>query len=62
MASGVLFQIQDDKLDGEKNLFTKEDIAGYTKAARESLNRLTIPNGKKQTLENLLEFVMKRNI
>jgi len=61
VATGILFQIQDDRLDHESNPFTNEDIAGYTKAAQESLQRLIIPPNKKQMLENLLEFVMKRN-
>ena len=58
--TGVLFQIQDDVLDNEKNLFTHSDRHAYKKAAQESLERLIIQSDKKQVLENLLKFVMNR--
>jgi len=61
VTTGILFQIQDDKLDNENNPFTDQDSAGYAKAAQESLKHLLIPPDKKQLLENLLEFVKHRN-
>jgi geranylgeranyl diphosphate synthase type I len=57
---GVLFQIQDDTLDNENNPFTEGDITAYTKAAKESLERLPIQNKQKQILRDLVEFVMNR--
>ncbi len=60
VATGILFQIQDDKLDHELNPFTDHDIAGYAKAAEESLKRLPIQNNQKPILLDLLEFVQHR--
>lgn len=57
---GILFQIQDDKIDNEHNPFTGHDIAVYSKAARESLAQLPIQNKQKQILRNLLEFIINR--
>jgi geranylgeranyl diphosphate synthase type I len=57
---GILFQIQDDKLDNENNSFTDRDTAAYSKAAKESLERLPIQNKQKQILRDLLEFIMNR--
>lgn len=61
VAAGVLFQIQDDRLDHERNPFTADDIKGYTHAVEESLNRLTITAGHKQILSSILAFVLTRN-
>ncbi len=60
VAVGVLFQIQDDVLDNEKNPFTPADIEGYKTAAHESLSRLTIEEKQKTTLGDLLDFVLTR--
>jgi geranylgeranyl diphosphate synthase, type I len=57
---GILFQIQDDRLDHEDNPFTERDIEEYMKAARGSLNRLPINKQQKQILEDLIEFVVTR--
>ncbi len=60
VSTGILFQIQDDRLDHENNPFTDLDIAAYTKSAEESLARLPIHQQAKQTLQNLLHFVVTR--
>ncbi len=62
VAAGVLFQIRDDKLDNEKNLFSAQDIDAYTVSAHESIARLTTSGHQKKILEELLMFVSARNI
>lgn len=57
---GVLFQIQDDRLDNEENPFTAHDIEAYKKAAEESIARLTIQEQHKIILQNLLHFAITR--
>lgn len=61
VAVGVLFQIQDDKLDNEKNPFTETDILGLQKSAEESVTRLQISGANKKILRDLLEFSYTRN-
>ncbi len=60
VATGLLFQIQDDRLDRETNPFTARDIDAYTEAANESLDRLPIRGQQKKALQNLLHFVVTR--
>jgi geranylgeranyl pyrophosphate synthase len=60
VATGILFQIQDDRLDNENNSFTANDVEAYTKAANESLTRLPIRKQQKDVLQNLLHFVVTR--
>jgi len=60
VAVGVLFQIQDDVLDHEKNVFTKEDIAGFKTSASESITRLPITDTHKKILTGLMNFVLTR--
>lgn len=57
---GVLFQIQDDRLDNDRNPFTDSDIQGVRRSAEESLARLLLPKQHKQTLLDLLEFIVTR--
>ncbi|MCX6792029.1 MAG: polyprenyl synthetase family protein [Candidatus Gottesmanbacteria bacterium] len=59
-AFGILFQIQDDKLDNENNPFTQQDIHAYKQAAKTSLDRLTISKKHKEILSSLLSFVITR--
>jgi geranylgeranyl diphosphate synthase type I len=61
VAVGVLFQIRDDMLDNENNLFTQADVKGYKKAAEESLIRLPVDPQYKKILSALSEFVITRN-
>jgi geranylgeranyl diphosphate synthase type I len=58
---GILFQIQDDRLDNEENPFTARDIEANKKAAEESIARLSISENDKKILQNLLHFVITRN-
>jgi geranylgeranyl pyrophosphate synthase len=60
VATGILFQIRDDRLDGQNNPFTDADIDAYKKAAEESIMRLSISEKDKQILKNLFEFVVTR--
>ncbi len=60
VAVGVLFQIQDDKLDSEKNPFTLADVESYKRAANESLKRLTIGEKHSHALSGLIDFVLTR--
>ncbi len=57
---GVLFQIQDDKLDGETNAFGEEDIHAYQSSATQSIKRLTIAAKDKKILQELVDFVLAR--
>lgn len=60
-ATGILFQIQDDRLDREINPFTQKDIDAHRTAAEESLARIPISPQHKKILQNLLHFVLTRN-
>jgi geranylgeranyl diphosphate synthase type I len=60
VATGILFQIQDDRLDREANPFTARDIHAYNEAANESLDRLPIHKQQKKVLQDLLHFVVTR--
>jgi geranylgeranyl diphosphate synthase type I len=62
VSTGILFQIQDDRLDHENNPFTDADIAAYATSAQESLKRLPLRQKDKQLLQNLLHFVQTRTI
>jgi geranylgeranyl diphosphate synthase type I len=62
VATGVLFQIQDDKLDKENNLFSQDDVRGFTDAAHESLKRLPVASEYKKVLQDLLDFVVTRSV
>jgi geranylgeranyl pyrophosphate synthase len=58
---GILFQIQDDKLDSETNPFTKNDIVGYKQKVLALVQNLTISTHHKNTLYALIDFVITRN-
>ncbi len=60
VATGILFQIQDDRLDRENNPFTQKDIDAHRTAAEESIVRLPIRTQDKKILQNLLHFVQTR--
>jgi geranylgeranyl diphosphate synthase type I len=57
---GILFQIQDDRLDNEKNPFTDHDIEAYKKSAEQSIARLTIQEQHKIILQDLVHFAITR--
>jgi geranylgeranyl diphosphate synthase type I len=57
---GILFQIQDDRLDHEENPFTARDIETCKKAAEESIARLTIVKQHKIMLRDLVHFAIAR--
>jgi geranylgeranyl diphosphate synthase type I len=57
---GILFQIQDDRLDNEKNPFTDHDVEAFKKSAEESIIQLTIQKQYKIILRDLVCFVLTR--
>jgi len=57
---GILFQIQDDKLDCETNPFTEKDVEMYKQRASDSLNELAINETHKKVLRMLVDFVLTR--
>jgi len=61
VAAGILFQIQDDRIDAQDNPFTSADIEAYKKAAAVSVGRLTVSKKNKDVLLSLLTFVLGRN-
>jgi geranylgeranyl diphosphate synthase type I len=61
VSTGVIFQIRDDLLDHEKTLGENE-IQAYQKSAVESIIRMPIHEDRKKILQNLLDFVLTRDI
>lgn len=57
---GILFQIQDDKLDCETNPFTEKDVKMYKQRTFDSLKKLTINEKYKEMLQLLVDFVLTR--
>jgi geranylgeranyl pyrophosphate synthase len=57
---GILFQIQDDKLDSDTNPFTDKDIEMYRYKALSSLDKMNISEINKKVLRELVDFVLTR--